>query len=898
MSQELSKSVHSLSRREKELVPAAAKLKTLIEEAVYVQNAGNFVRLVWHIGRLISGLETTLHQLNQRKPYTALLRRSLAQEKSVKNGEGEAKGAKEFSEVSELFSIGLLGPLSKLLEIGTSIRPLKCENLKRNLGSSVSVLAQRIEAEFKAFYASSLEILNWPVAMAEAAEGTFNETSLNFFRTSLVMLVKLQESLRLAPIGDDGMIGEEESLFGNAKEGETLPSLWCVQGLVKPLEMRFNFNFRGKESTNRYDRPEWHFTWIRQLLKNHDKFLEFVTSLLHSMGLFAYDAKHEILRGLMPLVKEKLKADMSLVAYIGQQSSPGAGISSILASESGLAGSDDGSSRAKSSLAKLGSMVLGMGSSASILGNSTGSLGGGAIPNQWAPSNATRGGKLPLKGSSSNAPSSSSKSISEETVNAVLSHTINEILDFEKTLSDMYEYPRGKASEYPRPIDVLAQDEYHSVWLSLEVTTMRAHLRAALDASDAWERQYATIPESDDPSRVPRHCFVLFNVLSILQERYSLLGSGREEQMLPFLEAQMDILGDYLDELKDLQSSTLRGLEPLPYLKQCCVLYNAAWYARKSLEEWGSQSLYLELFMHHKGLTDPDQLHGSLFDSLIQQCKALCKHNLKLMGDKTLGIFANSFHKTYSRVNFLEEVKFHHHSIDKKYAEVQNPNGRSAKAPKDSIAGSSSKDSDGISKAKGPLSLATSSEISEATHDPTLKSLHRSSSQHGALQLQIDDESLLASMDVSSMLCDPLFLLREAFNKVEQTLNTKAFRKYWRLLASSTNDFLLDNLIFKKHFNIRGALQLKVDTSAIWLIWKAHTPVPQGFFKELHEAISILTLTPSAFTQLYSVANGIGRNPTPQQTAELESFGLFKLSPSQVRQVLDRRIDKNDPPRK
>lgn len=884
VSQELSKSVNSLSRRETELVPAVKKLKLLIEEAVYVQNAGNFVRLVWHIGRLISGLETTLHQLNQRKPYTSLLRRSLAQEKNSKNGEGEAKSAKEFLEVSELMSSGLLGPLSKLLEIGTSIKSLKCDNLKRSLGSSVAILAQRIEAEFKALYASSLEILNWPVAMAEAAEGTFNETSLNFFRVSLVMLVKLQESLRLAPMDDDGIIGMEEAPAGRAKLDETLPSLWCVQGLVKPLELRFNFNFRGKESTNRFDRPEWHFTWIRQLLKNHDKFLEFVTSLLHSMGLFAYDAKHEILRGLMPLVNEKLKSDMALIASSGQSSHRG-GIPSHLSSDSGASGSES------SSFSKIGSMVLGMGASGSILGDSTGSSGSGVLSNTWAPPASARGSKMALKGSSNASASSSSKQLSDEAISALLSHTINEILDFEKTLTDMYEYPRGKSSEYPRPIDVLSHEDYHALWLDLEVTTMKAHLKAALSASDAWERQYATIPESDDPSRVPRHCFVLFNVLSILQERYSLLGSGREDQMLPFLEAQMDILGEYLDELKDLQSSSLRGLDPLPYLKQCCILYNAAWYARKSLEEWGSQSLYLELFMYHKGLTDPDQLHGSVFDSLVQQCKALCKHNLKLMCDKSLAIFAAAFHKTYARVNFLEESKFQHSTDARRSAEGE-----------ESVQGRRGERIERGSKSNAMDQNADiTMESTSIMHDPRLKSLQRPNqggrnhNDASSLHLPETDESIIGSMDMSTLLCDPLFLLREAFNKVEQTLNTKAFRKYWRLLASSTNDFLLDNLILKKHFNIRGVIQLRVDVAAIWLIWKAHTPVPQGFFKPLHEAVSILTLTPSAFAQLTTTANTIGRNPTPQQTAELEAFGIFKLTSSQVRQVLDRRIDKNDP---
>jgi len=807
-------SINGLQNRQELLNPVLLVLRNLIDQASYVENAGNYVRLVEHVGKLVAGIEQSLHLLNQKKPYTSLLQRSLAMEKQrlasekgagANGSNGVPKQPNEFDLVSDLMSTHLLVPLLKLLEINTSLVAIDCHNLKTMLSTSLTSLAARMETEFRLFYSASLETLNWPVSMAETVEGTFNETTLHFFRTALLLLVKLQECIRLASLSslavpDPSSLSATDS---SSAQLEPLPKLWCMELLVKPLEVRFNFNFRGRESTNRYDRPEWHFTYVRQLLKNHHKFLEFVTSLLHSMGLVGYDAKHEILRGLIPIIKEKMVSDLTQVSLLSSKPSSASSVS-----------------KGAASMSKLGSLVLG----------NSGILGSSISPVVSSSNDTSDDDVAPLLGSAANvtAPSnstarSSASSVSIELVRALIAHSINEILDFEKTLTDAYDYPRGRPSEYPRPIDILTLPNLRKVWLDLEISSVKEHLRTLLKSGDAWERQYASVPVEDDSSRVPRYSFVLFNVLSILQERYSLLGSGREEQMSEFLEAQLSILHEYLALLKRMPTESLRSLEGVEYLKQCCVMYNAAWYSRKVLEEWGTQSLFIELYMFNKGITDPDLLSGTTFDSLIQQCKALCKHNLKLMTEKTLHIFTTAYNKSYARTNFLED--FPEHS---RQQQQQTP--------------------------------LRSEQLGEA--------------------------------DVSPLLCDPLFLLREAFTKVEMSLNTAAFRKCWRALAASLNTFLFESIVLKKHFQRQGALQFKVDVQAIWLLWRAQTPVPESFFKDTHEAICILTLHYDKLRDLTTLINSVGRHPTPQQQAEMGQFGIFKLSPSQVRQVLDRLIEK------
>jgi hypothetical protein len=802
LSNDLSVSVNSLQGLQGTLSPVLRVLKDLLDQAVYVQNAGNYVRLVAHVGKLVNGMEQSLHHLNQRKPYHLVLQRSLAlerqriaQEKSG-NGDGSVRTQNEFDQVTDLMKSRLWMPLLKLLEISTTVRPIQCHHLKKMLAINLKSLASRCETEFRDFYAASLDTLQWPTAMSDAEEGTFNETSLHFFRAALDLLVKLQETLRLL-LPSDTQVSADPASSPQASPSASeeppqavLPELWCISLLVKPLQIRFNFNFRGRESTNRYDRPEWHFTYIRQLLKNHSKFLEFVTSLLQSMDLGVYDAKHEVLRGLIPLIKEKLIADIAQILASGG---------------SNIAANAGAKANQKGNLAKLGSLVM---NNASFLGNSSPGLSS-STPVAQQPIAPLIGAAANILGHNGpNAPKAS-VSHSSEMAQALLSHTINEILDFEKTLTDVYEYPSGNLIEYPRPIDVLAMPDKHALWLELEVSSMRQHLRSALDAPDAWERQYATIPVSDDPARVPRHCFILFNVLSILQDRYSLLGEGREEQMSEFLEAQLAILNDYLNELKDSQAEALRALDGLEYLRQCCLMYNAAWYARKVLEEWGSQTLYIELLMWNKGITDPDLLTGTVFDPLILQSNALCKHNLRLMADKTLQVFTNAYQKSYVRANFLED------------------------------------------------------------------------------RPESDQE-----LDVSPLLCEVLFLFREAFTKVENSLNCAAFRKFWKLLASGLNAFLFENIILKKHFHAQGASQFRTDVQAIWLLWRTQTPVPESFFKETHEALCILTQSSEQLAELSKILAAFGGKPSPQLSAELAQFGIFKLTPNQARLVVDRHIDK------
>lgn len=814
------------------LRPMIGELEILIGKAKEMQNAGNYVRLVTFVGETITGVEQSLHLVNQRKPFVTLIRRSILQHDSELKANGgdddkaklssSSAGAKssqqhysktEFEQVIDVMSNGILVSLLKLLEISSSLKRVPCGHLKSYLQSNLTGLCSRTISDFKDMYSASLEALNWPISMAESDIGSYSETSLHYFRSSLILLVKLQHSLSTAKIMmEEGQEKKPETDDEDTKdqssslESLSTNSLWCMELLVKPLELRFNFNFRGKESTNRIDRPEWHFTYVRQLLKTHAKFLEFVTSLLSALGMDGIDTKHEILRRLNVLIKDKLFADLTLITS-SINSSGESSLSSVGQQSIGGQSSSPIPTLVQNSGQKLSSFVLG--STSSLLSPLGSTLNTGSSLNMNALSSSGNISSTSLSHGSSNK-----SSLTSDVASALFAHTINEILDFEKSLNDIWDYPRVMREEYPRPIDVL--EHFHSQWLDLEVNTMEMHLKQALESSNAWERQYGTVSFSEDLTRVPRYPYLFFSVMSILHDRYQLLGSGHEEAMSDFLLAQLGCLTNFLSILRsEAQSSTS--------LTHRCIIYNASWYARRVLEEWSNLELYIELYMWNKKVKSVEQLSGSVFDPNILEFKSLCKHNLQKLVDATMNVFTTAYYKSYSKTNFLEEK----------------------------------------------LDLQALMSRQKDNHQPY--------------------EHLI---DVSPQFCDLLFLTREVWTEIEKTLVTYSFRKYWKSFANVLNIFLFENLILKKYFNFIGSLQLKTDLNALWLLWKNHTPNPQLFFPEINDAIIILTLPADQINELSSFLASLGgrsnQNPHPLLSSR---FGLSKLtSPSLVRQVVDRRL--------
>jgi len=71
-----------------------------------------------------------------------------------------------------------------------------------------------------------------------------------------------------------------------------LPSLDAMTVLMQPILLRFQYHFEGKRPTNRDDKPEWCFTYVLNLVRDHTVFLcNDIQSILNENQLQIFDAR-------------------------------------------------------------------------------------------------------------------------------------------------------------------------------------------------------------------------------------------------------------------------------------------------------------------------------------------------------------------------------------------------------------------------------------------------------------------------------------------------------------------------------------------------------------------------------------------------------------------------------
>ncbi|XP_065221188.1 RAD50-interacting protein 1 [Planococcus citri] len=100
------------------------------------------------------------------------------------------------------------------------------------------------------------------------------------------------------------------------------------------------------------------------------------------------------------------------------------------------------------------------------------------------------------------------------------------------------------------------------------------------------------------------------------------------------------------------------------------------------------------------------------------------------------------------------------------------------------------------------------------------------------------------------------------------------FKKCWRFVASQLCKLIIDDVILVNMFNKGGAQQLRFDVKRnILPLFAQLTPKPEAYFKPLIEACDLLC-----------AESDVTEHNIP--------FDVFALSPSQVRAILDRKLDR------
>jgi len=91
-------------------------------------------------------------------------------------------------------------------------------------------------------------------------------------------------------------------------------SLKALKVLFEPLLIRFRFHFMEKHATNRLDKPEWMYTHMLSVFRDHRDFMkQCIQPMLDEHCSIPVDAYTELMKSLVQLAQSKLKQDLLIV---------------------------------------------------------------------------------------------------------------------------------------------------------------------------------------------------------------------------------------------------------------------------------------------------------------------------------------------------------------------------------------------------------------------------------------------------------------------------------------------------------------------------------------------------------------------------------------------------------
>lgn len=259
--------------------------------------------------------------------------------KSISSGIGSAADEKSFPKLS----VGdiaerikkIEAPWSEISRIDTFLRPLPCDHTKSHVTSRISQLRANLQQSLRVVYERGYtKLLGWPSPLPEADLRLTPESRLSEFNPLFVSLVDIQTRFI------------DCQTYRNVQNSGEHEGLWALDWLLDRIRLSFRFSFRGKQATNRIDKPDWHAAFVLQTLRSHSAFLrslsdllstssvslsfvhssclgavfarycDFATSRIVSLFLIlphSLDAELYFAYALVREVRDKLKADISLI---------------------------------------------------------------------------------------------------------------------------------------------------------------------------------------------------------------------------------------------------------------------------------------------------------------------------------------------------------------------------------------------------------------------------------------------------------------------------------------------------------------------------------------------------------------------------------------------------------
>ncbi|KAL8616926.1 hypothetical protein ACOMHN_041845 [Nucella lapillus] len=427
------------------------------------------------------------------------------------------------------------------------------------------------------------------------------------------------------------------------------------------------------------------------------------------------------------------------------------------------------------------------------------------------------------------------------------SHTVDEVLLFEHETHATHGYPYT----LPGCLDLLTTPEPLSKWLAVEKKFAVEKVEGMMESPTAWESQYKDIADVDEV-QVPECAESFMTLLHTITDRYKSLPDPVAK--VQFVGLQLELLEDFRIRLVQVMKEAAHTPTSHPHT----AVLNAIHYIAQVLRTWNEQVFFLQI-----------QYYRSNHPRLQRESEARSANSSNTSG----------LHRMLSASLSLSQTS------DTLSSETEELGTVECTVFEDLIDLFESLMHDMLKNMVNYVFMGVQACCHAYRRDTWL--VHPS------------HKDLMSSMGLSPSACEMLLVLKGHLGHVGDLLSRPLFTKFWQRLAARLNTFLLNEVILTNHFSEGGAFQLQFDmTRNLFPVFGEFTQKPEGYFRDVKEACTLLTLkTGSAILLkevLYSALHEPSQDPNVKQTdpkAALHEVGVFALTPEQAETVLSLRAN-------
>lgn len=398
---------------------------------------------------------------------------------------------------------------------------------------------------------------------------------------------------------------------------------------------------------------------------------------------------------------------------------------------------------------------------------------------------------------------------------SLLSHLVQEVIQFDNTLKESYSYTPASASSDWRGLSYFLLDTcgYFDQWISAERDFALSRYKAILEAPDSGDLDYDAVPtDSTKPSKAAVR---LNDLLETITERYRHL-SDYDQRIRFLIDIQIQIFDTYHERLQDalnayltmtstlgrtMQSATkeqIAELQGVRGLDRLCRIFGSADYLERAMRDWSDDVFFLELW------AELEYRHKHRDTDLNQRGQQTSWQEIQKKLSSGLG------NENSEANEVLQGALF-----DETAASYRRLRARSEKVLFDSITYD-------LNRVLAPYaSVRTWASLSSSPSTSTTN-------------------------NVSAELEPVLTLLQDYLSFLRKALGSKTpLRKVGRQLCHVLRDYLWQYLLSgKTTFSTNGAAQLKLDVSALCEVVDTYVGKGQAEIgmKKLIEGVGLLSL--------------------------------------------------------